>query len=69
MNRSLREDLINDIHAALGWNRLASEKAGKGRIHECRERCEWVNKSLLQALHRLKVVDEHIKTEVNTNKA
>ena len=54
----LREDLINDIHAALGWNRLASEKAGKGRIHECREKCEWVDKCLRGALQRLKVTSE-----------
>jgi len=60
MNRSLLEDLINDIHAALGWNRLASEKAGKGRISECREKCAWVDKSLRQALQRLKVTNEKL---------
>ncbi len=58
MNKSLREDLINDISAAIGWNHLASEKAAVGRIRECREKCEWVDKALRGALQRLKVTDD-----------
>lgn len=57
MSQGLREDLINDISAALGWNRRASEKAGEGRIKECREKCAWVDKALRQALQRLKVAN------------
>ena len=58
MNRSLREDLINDLHTAINRIRMASDKAGQGRIADCRENLEWVDKALRGALQRLKVTDE-----------
>jgi hypothetical protein len=51
----LREDLINQVSAAINWNRMASENAGQGRIRECREKCQWVDKCLRELLQRLRV--------------
>ncbi len=61
MNRELLADLINDVSAAIGWNHIASEKAGQGRIRECREKLEWVDKSLRQLLERLGVTYKQIE--------
>jgi hypothetical protein len=51
----LREDLINDISAAIGWNQLASQMAGRGNVRECQEKCQWVDKCLRELLQRLRV--------------
>ncbi len=58
MNKSFKADLVNDLTAAIGWNRLTSEKAGQGRIKECRERCEWLDKVLRQALERIRLATD-----------
>ncbi len=55
MTKDLLADLINDVSAAIGWNRMASEKASRGKIRECREKQEWIDKSLRQLLERLRV--------------
>ncbi len=67
MNKDLLADIINDVSAAIGWNRMASEKAGQGRIKECREKQEWVNKSLRQLLERLGVTYKQIE-EIKENR-